>query len=245
LLLAFAGYQVASPVELTLSLLGLLSIAVGELRAGEHRPAPRRADEAEWRSYVGRLATAACDSVADNPGNQPAEAVVVKEGDREVGRIRGRRRGKPFSLRFMRRRGRMAELEATVGEPGTASPDATIERHRSWLARSPEQRLPLPRVKTGDAAFDQKLSVHGEALLGEESQRRRLMETIGNGVLILWRGKASRYRLSYGSNNVEPAGIDPSFAVEADGSIAVGPVLEILDMLDTAVAVPEQANSKP
>ncbi len=64
-------------------------------------------------------------------------------------------------LKLMRQRGALFELDAMVGTVGRELPDASVERHRRWLERHPEQRLKLPRLKTGDASFDQKFSVHG------------------------------------------------------------------------------------
>ncbi|HVR60321.1 MAG TPA: hypothetical protein VMU50_00405 [Polyangia bacterium] len=191
-LMAVAGPQPGSAVELTVSLVGLLSVAVGVLRTvGSTGAAARVQPIADWRAYVGRVAGAASDP--SGPDGSPPEAVVVEEDDLEVSRIRGYRRGRPMWVRFLRRRGRVVEYEAVVGDPGRAPPDATIERHRSWLARSPEQRLPLPRVRTGDPTFDQKFSVHGRAPLGDESLRRRFAAQ-GAGVLSLWAGAAARYR---------------------------------------------------
>ena len=56
-LLALGGYEQASPVELCLSVLGLVAIAVGELRALPYadRTVPR-VGASEWRAFVGRLA---------------------------------------------------------------------------------------------------------------------------------------------------------------------------------------------
>ncbi|HET6280746.1 MAG TPA: hypothetical protein VFH73_07270, partial [Polyangia bacterium] len=192
LLLALAGYQVVSPSEIAIALVGLLSVAVGELRAVSYGDADRpRPGPMEWREYVGRVATAASD--APGPDGSPPEAVVVEEDEVEMSRIRGYRRGRSLGVRFLRRRGQVVEYEVVVGEPGRAPPDATIERHHSWLAKSPEQKLALPRTRTGDPAFDQKFSVHGPAPLGNEALRRQLMRQ-GDGVVSLWTGTAARYR---------------------------------------------------
>jgi len=196
LLLAIAGYPLGSPVELSVSLVGLLALSVGELRlfgqsqgaAGGGAPAMNRTD---WRAWVGRLASATHDGSAPELG--PPEAVVVEEDDLEASRIRAQRRGRAVRIRFLRRRGRIVELEATVGEPGHLEVSATIERHRSWLARSPEQRLALPRARTGDPTFDQRFSVHGEAPLHSEDVRREIMRH-EEGLFTLWKGTAARYQ---------------------------------------------------
>ncbi len=206
LLLAIGGYPLGSPVELSVSLLGLLALSVGELRAlgGAHGAASESEtpslNRSEWRAWIGRLATAANDGSAEALG--PPEAVVVEEDDLEASRIRGQRRGRGVGLRFLRRRGRITEVELTVGDPGHREPSASIERHRSWLARNPDQRLALPRVKTGDTAFDQKFSVHGNAPLAEESVRKQLMRQ-DDGVLSLWTGSAARYQAATGTPDTD------------------------------------------
>jgi hypothetical protein len=206
LLLAIGGYPLGSPVELSVSLLGLLALSVGELRAlgaagvAAADAATPSLNRTEWRAWIGRLATAANDGSAETLG--PPEAVVVEEDDLEASRIRGQRRGRGVGIRFLRRRGRITEVELTVGDPGHREPSASIERHRSWLARNPDQRLALPRMKTGDTAFDQKFSVHGNAPLGDESVRRQLMRQ-DDGVLSLWTGTAARYHATAGAPDAD------------------------------------------
>ena len=199
LLLAIGGYPLGSPVELSVSLLGLLALSVGELRALGGARRRRRYRDAQHgprrvARLIGRLATAAHGS-AEALG--PPEAVVVDEDDLEASRIRGQRRSRGIGIRFLRRRGRITEIELSVGDPGHREPSASIERHRSWLARNPDQRLALPRMKTGDAAFDQKFSVHGNARLSDEAVRRQLMRQ-DDGVLSLWNGTAARYHATGG-----------------------------------------------
>ncbi len=227
LLLAIGGYPLGSPVELSVNLLGLLALSVGELRAlGGPRTAGVETgtptlDRAEWRAWIGRLATAANDGSAEAMG--PPEAVVVEEDDLEASRIRGQRRGRGVGMRFLRRRGRITEVELTVGDPGHREPSASIERHRSWLARNPDQRLSLPRMKTGDAAFDQKFSVHGAAPLSDEAVRRQLMRQ-DDGVLSLWNGAAARYQTTAG-------------AADADGWLALlDLMIDLLEMAATTAA---------
>ncbi|HVZ71278.1 MAG TPA: hypothetical protein VHJ20_02790 [Polyangia bacterium] len=227
-LLAVAGPQAGTPVELTLAVVGLLALAVGELRAapyGEPARVPRAGSEA-WRAYIGRLATAAGDGTS--PDDSRSEGVVVEEGELEVTRIRAHRRGLPVAMRLLRRRGALVELEATVGEPARGGPDASIERHRHWLARGPHERVRLPRAKTGDTAFDQRFSVHGAAPLGDAALRRQLLAQTGDGVVTLWRGAAARYHATSGQSEgqAEPA----PFSGEIEGD---APVLNIVAVLDT------------
>jgi hypothetical protein len=237
LLLAIAGYQAASPVELALALLGLLALAVGELRAAPygdpHRP---RISAAEWRAFVGRLATASGDGTG--PDDTPPEAVVVEEGELEVSRIRAYRRGFPVGMRLLRRRGALVQLEATVGEAAHGGPDASIERHRSWLARSPDKRVRHPRVKTGDAAFDQSFSVHGKAPLDSEL-RRRLLRQQGDGIVSLWRGTAAGYQLAAPAT---PDDAPPPFAGKIEGDAPVSAVVEVLDTLADLVEASARAS---
>ena len=113
-LLAIAGYQAGSPVELELAFVGLLAVAVGELRAAPHANLTgARVAAAAWRAYVARLATASGDGTA--PDDARSDAVIVEEGELEVTRISAHRRQLPVSMRLLRRRGVLVELEAIVG----------------------------------------------------------------------------------------------------------------------------------
>jgi hypothetical protein len=227
-LLALGGYEQASPVELCLSVLGLVAIAVGELRALPYtdRSVPR-VGVSEWRAFVGRLAAGVGDGTG--PDETRPEAVVVAEGELEVSRIQTHRRGQPVTIKLLRRRGTPVELDASYGNAGHAAADASIERHRRWLARSPEHKLKLPRVKTGDPSFDQKFSVHGAAPLADAELRRRLERQQGDGVLTIWKGSAARYQLSYPGSGGEAA--PAAFAGQVEGAAPVQSIVEIVDML--------------
>ena len=161
-LLALGGYEQASPVELCLSVLGLRRGGRRRAaRAAVRRPQrPARSASPSGAPSSGRLAAGVGDGTGPE-GTRP-EAVVVAEGELEVSRIQTHRRGQPVTIKLMRRRGTPVELEASYGNAGHAAADASIERHRRWLARSPEHKLKLPRMKTGDPSFDQKFSVHGD-----------------------------------------------------------------------------------
>jgi hypothetical protein len=226
LLLAIGGFQASSPIELELALIGLLALSVGELRAAPYGDSGgRRVANAEWRAFVGRLATAAGDGTS--PDDSRSEAVVVEEGEVEVSRIRAHRRGWPVVMRLLRRRGALVELEATVGEAPRGAPDATIERHRSWLARGLDQRVRLPRMKTGDEMFDGKLSVHGRAPLGDPALRGRVLREAAAGLVSLWCGTAARYHAA-GADSLEGP---PPFRGEIDGDVPVGTIIGVLDTL--------------
>lgn len=227
LLLAIGGFQASSPIELELALIGLLALSVGELRAAPYGDSGDRrvVGNAEWRAFVGRLATAAGDGTS--PDDSCSEAVVVEEGEVEVSRIRAHRRGWPVVMRLLRRRGALVELEATVGEAPHGTPDATIERHRSWLARGLDQRVRLPRVKTGDEMFDNKLGVHGRAPLGDPALRGRVLREAAAGLVSLWRGTAARYHVA-GADSLEGP---PPFRGEIEGDAPVGAIIAALDTL--------------
>jgi hypothetical protein len=226
LLIAIAGYQPSTPVEVELALLGLLALGVGELRAAPYgEEGHPRVGKAEWRTFIGRLATRAGDGTS--PDDARSDAVVVEEGELEVSRIRAHRRGLPVAMRLLRRRGALVELEATVGEAPSASPEASIERHRSWLARAPEKRVRLPRVKTGDEAFDGALSVHGQAPLGDAGLRGRVLSGASDGVISLWRGTAARYHMAGAARQDGP----PAFRGQVEGDAPVDTIVGVLDTL--------------
>jgi hypothetical protein len=239
-LLALGGYDAGSPVELALSLLGLVAVAVGELRAAPYadRSSPR-VSPTDWRAFVGRLATALGDGT--EPNGTPPQAVIAEEEELEVSRIHTHRRGAPLVVKLLRRRGALVEIDATFGQAGREPPDASVERHRRWLARSPEHRLKLVRVKTGDAAFDQKFSVHGTAVpLGDGEMRRRIARQQGDGVLTLWSGNAARYQLTSPSSLTEAP---PAFAGQVDGAAPVDGIVAIVDTLADLVEASQPAEA--
>jgi hypothetical protein len=234
LLVAIGGYQAASPVELGLSLVGLLALSVGELRASPPRTAgASRVGHTEWRRYVDRLAAALNDS------SEPPEMVVAEEGDMEVSRIRVERHGQPVSIRLLRRRSALVEIDATVGRPTHGSPDASIERHRRWLARSPADRVRLPRARTGDAAFDREFSVHGQAPLADEELRRRVARGQGDGIISVWAGAAARYLLSSPGREHTP----PAFLGKVDDDGAVTSLVDVVDTLSDLIQASAPASA--
>jgi hypothetical protein len=231
LLLALGGYETGSPVELSLSLLGLVALSLGELRAGSAAEVrqPRIATP-EWRAFVGRLLAGVTDHTG--PDDSRPEAVWVDDGDVEIDRIRTHRRGHPVLIKLRRRRGALVELDAVVGAPKHNQPDGSIERHRRWLERSPEHRLKLSRSKTGDEAFDRKFSVHGETPLADEQLRERIARQQGDGVSTIWTGTAARYHLLLPSSHTEAP---PVFAGKIDGDPPVTTIVEVIDTLTDLV----------
>jgi hypothetical protein len=132
----------------------------------------------------------------------------------------------------------LVELEAVVGEPPRGAPEASIERPRSWLARSPGQRARLPRVRTGDAAFDQRLVVHGNAPLGDAELRRRLVRDAATGVVSLWRGTAARYTVATRDLDTRDAAAPAPFDGQLEGDAPVSDVVAVLDTLVDLVEAP-------
>jgi len=231
-LLALGGYEPGSQVEISLSLLGVLALAVGELRAAPYADRSAiRVPTAAWRAYIGRLVTAVADGTG--PEDVRPEAIWVEDGELEINRIHAHRRDQPVSIKMRRRRGALIELDVTVGAAGKALPDGSIERHRRWLARSPENRLKLERRKTGDSAFDQKFSIHGYVPLGDEELRRRVARQQSDGVSTLWRGHAAHYVLSHPGGD---AGAPPPFAGKVEGDAPVAAIVALVDTLADLVA---------
>jgi hypothetical protein len=228
-LLALGGYEQASPVELCLSVLGLLAVAVGELRALPYvdRTVPR-VGAPEWRDFARRLAEGVGDGTG--PGQSRPEAVVVPEGELEFTRIQAHRRAQPVTIKLLRKRGTLVELEANYGNAGHAAADASVERHRRWLQRSPEHKVRLPRSKTGDPSFDQKFSVHGDAPLADAELRRRLERQQGDGVLTIWKGNAARYQLAHPGSDAPAA-----FQGQVEGAAPIQSIVAIVDMLADVV----------
>jgi hypothetical protein len=238
-LIAIAGHEIGATPELTVALLGVMALAVGELRASagaDGAEAGGSVRATDWRTYVGRVATAATDG--SGPPGTPPEAVVVDDDEMEVSRVRGHRRGRPVSLRFLRRRGQVVEFEISVGEPGHQEPQATIERRRGWLARAQAPRAPLPPSKTGDPAFDQEFSVRGQAPLSSEALRQQVMRQ-GAGVLSLWRGGAARYQ-AYRNGRSDGEPIDPPFTPAFGAAPPVNAHTDqVVAMLDTLIDLVE------
>jgi len=189
-------------------------------------PGRPRVAAADWRAFIGRLATGAGDGT--QPDESRPQAVIAEEGELEVTRIQTYRRGYPVLLKLMRRRSALVEMDATVGTVGRELPDGSIERHRRWLERNPEHRLKLPRAKTGDAGFDQKFSVHGLVPLQDGELRHRVARQQGDGVLTVWSGRAARYALA---NPAALAEAPEMFSGKLEGEAPIGSVVSLLNLL--------------
>ena len=166
-LLGLGGYQTASPVELSLTLGGILVLATGLART----PAGPRGSALSldgWRALIdataARLGTAA-------PGTHLESSVVEIVAGPEPGSdsttVRVTRGERLVELAVRRDRGVVEALRVLVGARPEGAPDTTIEAHETWLSRPPAERPAAPRQKTGDAAFDRRWGVYGRPALGE------------------------------------------------------------------------------
>jgi hypothetical protein len=168
--------------------------------------------------------------------------VIAEEDELEVSRIQTHRRGFPIVVKLLRRRGTLVEIDASFGHAGRELPDASVERHRRWLARNPEHRLNLTRVKTGDMTFDQKFSVHGSAPLADAELRGRIARQQGDAVLTLWSGNAARYLLSHPSSIAEAP---QAFYGTVDGAGPVDGIVAIVDTLADLVEASQPQEADP
>jgi len=233
-LIALGGYQTASPVELALTLTGLVALATGLARQASSLPEDRRASSpAELRSLLASIGEQIADASHGHGGSAaPIVEVDPGEGPEENrGTLRTVRRGRPVAL-VARRAGRgLDDLKVVVGAPpANTAPDATIESHETWLARRPETRPAGTRIKTDDPAFDRKWGVYGQAPLGDRSLRKRVLAQ-REGTIKLWSGVAAELvvsaRLTSGENG-SSRGRDP-----------LGAVIETIDLLEDLVEASE------
>jgi len=241
-LVCLAGYQTSSPVELSLALCGLLAVATGITRGESARPGSPTGSwsmpaPGQWRALLGSLTVALADR-PPGPEMDPAliEVVPGDEPDSDDSRIRAVRRGHPVSLRFVRTHGQVDSLRAEVGTPGDDVPDAAIESHERWLARAPEDRLSMQRIRTGDGPFDRKLGVYGKIALTDPHLRRRLMRH-PNGSFTFWNGRAARYLALRDTRGGKGPG-----SLTDSGQL---PMPAILHLVDTLVDVLESNSSPP
>ena len=200
-LLGVAGYQIASPIDFALALSGLIAIATGLLRAGSPAASPgAQVTTAAWRQVLATVSFGIADPLPDGsvepprveivpgPGPAPvADAAAIADGEgTDTATVTTKRRGRPVLIRIRREHGRVRELEVAAGVRPASAPTGTIEAHEAWLARRPDERSPLPRLKTGEAAFDRKIGVYGRAPLGDRGLRRRILPHAALGTFELW-----------------------------------------------------------
>lgn len=215
-LIALGGYQTASPVELALTLGGLIALATGLSRRAAGPPEDRRpTSPAALRELLTSLGAEMSDASAGG-ANGAAPTVEVGTGagpDESRATLRAVRRGRPVALVARQAGHALEDLTLVVGAPPPdTAPDATIESHETWLARRPETRPTGARVKTDDPTFDRKWGVYGKAPLGDRSLRRRVLAQ-QEGTIKLWAGLAAELvlapRLTGGGNGVGTRDRDP------------------------------------
>ena len=191
-LVALGGYQTASPVELALTLAGLLVLATGLTRAAT---SPRdRAAFISTDAWMGLLAAIGGRMKEGGAGTGEPPVVEVAPGEApgaDRATVHTTRRGRPIALVARRAHHTLEDLTLIVGAPPPdTAPDATIESHETWLARRPETRPAAARIKTDDPSFDRKWGVYGHAPLGDRALRRRVLAQ-GDATIRLWSGIAA------------------------------------------------------
>lgn len=196
-LVALGGYQTASPVELALTLAGLVVLATGLTRAATSP----RIQEAfiSTDAWMRLLASLGSQMKDDGAGTGEPAAVEVAPGEApgaDRATVRTTRRGRPIAIVARRAQHTLEDLTVIVGAPPPdTAPDATIESHETWLARRPESRPAAARIKTDDPAFDRKWGVYGQAPLGDRALRRRVLAQ-GDATIKLWSGIAAELSVS-------------------------------------------------
>ena len=188
-LVGLGGYQSGSPVELSLTLGGVIALATGMSRsASRGRVGPLSTDA--WKASLASLADKLAGPSSSEDDRPAVEIVAGERAGTDRAQIRVSRRGRPIEVVVRRDAHAVRELSMTVGVPRDAAPDATLESHETWLARRPEERPMTARIKTGDAAFDRKWGVYGDAPLSDRTLRRRLLVHTDASIQ-LWAGTAA------------------------------------------------------
>jgi hypothetical protein len=229
-LVAVAGYQVVSPVEMSVSLVGLLAFATGLVRRAQSEKPLLTLGGPRWRDFVAELASSLGDT------STPAETTIVQEGGpeggeaggRELSRIASHRGGQDVVVRLFRRQGVVEEIAIAVGDPGHLEADASLARPTSWLSRGPGEHLKKARVRTGDPAFDRRLVVHGAVDLSDVQLRKKLAEQM-DGILLLWRGRAARY-------TAQPSQVGDGAFSEVQSLVAL--LETILELIEAGTVIP-------
>jgi hypothetical protein len=219
-LLGLGGYQTASPVELALTLGGILTVATGLARTAPTVRAPAALSPDGWRSLLESIAARVSSAPVDNGVGQ----VEVSAGDQpgsDTSTVRATRGARPVELVVRRNQGVVEALAILVGVRPDGAPDATIEAHETWLSRPPAERPSAPRHKTGDIAFDRKWGVYGKATLADSALRRRWLRHM-NGTVRLWSGSAAENVVT----TARADGASSGFAPAATALLAVTDVVD-------------------
>jgi len=238
-LLGLGGYQTASPVELALTLAGIVTLATGLSRMEPAARAPALSADG-WRSLMESIAA----RVSSTPVGVGAGVVEISGGEEpgsDTATVRATRGGRPVELVVRRNQGVVETLAVLVGVRPDGAPDATIEAHETWLSRPPAERPSAPRHKTGDLAFDRKWGVYGKATLADSALRRRWLRHM-SGTVRLWSGSAAENLVT----TARADGASSGFAPAATALLAVADVVDALGtLLETEEPAPTPAPPQP
>lgn len=239
-LLGLGGYQTASPVELALTLGGIIALATGLSRTAPGPRTPATLSPDSWRSLLESIAA----RVASAPNRIGADAVEISGGGlpgTDTATVRVTRGGRPVELVVRRNQGVVEGLEILVGVRPDAAPDATIEAHETWLSRPPAERPAAARHKTGDIAFDRKWGVYGRAVLADAALRRRWLRHM-NGTVRLWSGSGAENVVTTARGD----GASTGFAPAATALLAVTDIVDALGvLLETEEPAPAPVSPQP
>jgi len=239
-LLGLGGYQTASPVELALTLGGIVVLATGLSRTVAGSPSPVALSPDGWRSLLESIAA----RVSSAPVGTAAGLVEIVGGDlpgTDTATVRATRDSRPVELVVRRSQGVVETLAVLVGVRPDAPPDATIEAHETWLSRPPAERPSAARQKTGDLAFDRKWGVYGRATLTDSALRRRWLRHM-NGTVRLWSGSGAENVVT----TARADGASSGFAPAATALLAVTDIVDALGaLLESEEVAPAPVTPQP
>ena len=239
-LLGLGGYQTASPIELALTLGGILALATGLSRPASGPGSPVALSADGWKTLLQSIAA----RLASTRTGAEATLIEIGAGDTvgtDTSTVRVTRGDRPVELVVRRNQGVVEALTVLVGVRPETAPDATIEAHETWLSRPPAERPSAARQKTGDVAFDRKWGVYGRARLADAVLRRRWLRHL-NGTVRLWSGVAAENVVT----TARADGASSGFAPAATALLAVTDVVDALtSLIDSEQASPSPASPQP
>jgi hypothetical protein len=234
-LVGLGGYQTGSPVEMSLTLCGILSLATGLSRTAagvDMSASPLSLDG--WRALIESVAVRL--SAPSESLGQESRFVEIVGGERpgtDVAIVRVTRGIRPVELVAQRKQGAVGSLKILVGTPPIeTAPEATIESHETWLSRPPTERPVATRQKTGDLTFDRKWGVYGRGALADPNLRRRWLRHM-SGTVRLWPGAAELL--------VTTSRMNGGSAGPASAKAALVAVTDVVDVLTALVDADEVA----
>ncbi|HEY4184326.1 MAG TPA: hypothetical protein VGP07_04620 [Polyangia bacterium] len=237
-LLGLGGYQTASPVELSLTLGGIVVLATGLSRTFSGNDLTSSLLSLDgWRALIESLAAKLSASAAGlGPESRFVEIIAGDLPGTDVAIVRVTRGARPLELVAQRRAGVVEDLKIVVGQPPqAATPDTTIESHETWLGRPPAERPAAERQKTGDLAFDRRWGVYGRLALTDPDLRRRWLRHM-RGTIRLWTGVAAE-------NVVTTVRVADTRPGAAQSATALQAVTDVVDLLADLVASDEVSQS--